>query len=160
MLKLSVCLMELKFRSWLDALFTDLWEYNHTFILVQWGWENMATACRRHFQTDLVEQNCYILIQILLTIVPVYWCIYALVTQINTCTFDWSNGYMLWNISLTLSRWHTSNLCGTKNAWHLYPQPASNGCVCPILKLHACMFTLDISGSPIDFQWDSRKYPG
>ena len=25
--------------------------------------------------------------------------------------------------------------------------------------MHTCQATLDISGSPIDFQWGSRKYP-
>ena len=25
---------------------------------------------------------------------------------------------------------------------------------------YTCQVTLDISGSPIDFQWGSRKYPG
>ena len=25
---------------------------------------------------------------------------------------------------------------------------------------HTCQVTLDISGSPIDFQWGSQKYPG
>ena len=42
------------------------------------------------------------------------------------------------------------------------PDPRSSSTMTtgsPVM-LHTCKVTLDISGSPIDFQWGSRKYPG
>ena len=71
------------------------------------------------------------------------------------------SGFISWN-------WVDCNMTSSRDNWRIYvlgeknfPHSISGKFTDDVsLPLYTCQVTLDISGSPIEFQWGSRKYPG
>ena len=78
---------------------------------------------------------------------------------------SWHHKKSLFSVSMVLYRVQQGE--GWSTDWTLFSRQTPHNLTSgpsyfgrKFTKLHTCQVTLDISRSPIDFQWGSRKYPG